>query len=141
MSYARPASKRSGTASSVVTAQPPAALGDARASRSRAAARTTRRDMKHLRARSLSIQRRRERVPCRWHPPCTSSRQHAMEAQMEERTTTTRRTTVVPDEVDEAGSTNINFDTNTGATTIQENDPAPRERVVRETTTEKTTRS
>ena len=60
---------------------------------------------------------------------------------MEERTTTTRRTTVVPDEVDEAGTTNINIDSNTGATTIQENDPAPRERVVRETTTEKTTRS
>lgn len=60
---------------------------------------------------------------------------------MEERTTTTRRTTVVPDEVDEAGSTNINIDTDTGATTIQQIDPAPREKVVRETTVERTTRT
>ena len=60
---------------------------------------------------------------------------------MEERTTTTRRTTVVPDEVDEGGSTNINIDANTGATTIQKNDPAPREKVVRETTVERTTRT
>lgn len=60
---------------------------------------------------------------------------------MEERTTTTRRTTVVPDEVDEAGTTNINIDTDTGATTIQQNDPAPREKVVRETTVERTTRT
>ncbi len=60
---------------------------------------------------------------------------------MEERTTTTRRTTVVPDEVDEAGSTNINIDSNTGATTVQRNEPATREKVVRETTVEKTTRT
>lgn len=60
---------------------------------------------------------------------------------MEERTTVERRTTVVPDEVDEGGSTNVNIDANTGATTIQHNDPAPREKVVRETTVEKTTRS
>ena len=60
---------------------------------------------------------------------------------MEERTTTTRRTTVVPDEADEGGSTNINIDPNTGATTVQRNEPAPREKVVRETTVEKTTRS
>jgi len=60
---------------------------------------------------------------------------------MEERTTVEKRTTVVPDEVDEGGSTNINIDSNTGATTIQKNDPAPREKVVRETTVEKTTRT
>jgi len=60
---------------------------------------------------------------------------------MEERTTVEKRTTVVPDEVDEGGSTNINIDSNTGATTIQQNDPAPREKVVRETTVEKTTRT
>lgn len=60
---------------------------------------------------------------------------------MEERTTTTRRTTVVPDEVDEAGTTNINIDSDTGATTVQHNDPAVREKVVRETTVERTTRS
>ena len=63
---------------------------------------------------------------------------------MEERTTVEKRTTIVADEVDEAaepGSTNINIDGNTGATTIQKNEPAPREKVVRETTVEKTTRS
>ena len=60
---------------------------------------------------------------------------------MEERTTTTRRTTVVPDEVDEGGSTNINIDADTGATNIQTNEPAPREKVVRETTVERTTRT
>ena len=60
---------------------------------------------------------------------------------MEERTTTTKRTTVVPEEVDEAGSTNINIDPNTGATTVQQNEPVTREKVVRETTVERTTRT
>src|SRR5688572_19717449 len=73
--------------------------------------------------------------------PARERRSDAMEAEMEERTTTTRRTTVVPDEVDEAGSTNINIASNTGATTIQRNEPPSRDTVVRETTVEKTTRS
>lgn len=61
---------------------------------------------------------------------------------MEERTTVERRTTVVPDHdvVEDAGSTNINVDTDTGATTIERNEPTTRETVVRETTTERTTR-
>ena len=59
---------------------------------------------------------------------------------MEERTTVERRTTVVPDPAaGEGGSTNINIDTNTGATTVQRNEPTTRETTVRETTVERTT--
>ncbi len=63
---------------------------------------------------------------------------------MEERTTVEKRTTVVPDPavtVETPGSTNINVDPTTGATTIQTNEPARRETTVTETTVEKTTRS
>ena len=61
---------------------------------------------------------------------------------MEERTTVEKRTTVVPDPavtVETPGSTNVNIDTDTGATTIQTNEPTRRETTVTETT-ERTTR-
>lgn len=63
---------------------------------------------------------------------------------MEERTTVEKRTTVVPDPavtVETPGSTNVNIDTDTGATTVQTNEPTGRETTVRETTVEKTTRT
>jgi hypothetical protein len=63
---------------------------------------------------------------------------------MEKRTTVERRTTVVPDPVDDvekAGSTNVNIDPNSGVTNIQRNEPERRETTVRETTVERTTRS
>jgi len=63
---------------------------------------------------------------------------------MEERNTVEKRTTVVPDPaapVETPGSTNVNIDPATGATTIQTNEPARRETTVTETTVEKTTRS
>ena len=60
---------------------------------------------------------------------------------MEERTTVEKRTTVVPEEPAEGGSTNINIDGKTGATTIQTNEPTPKHATVRETTVERTTRS
>lgn len=63
------------------------------------------------------------------------------EGQMEERTTVEKRTTVVPAEPDSAGTTNINIDGATGATTIEKSEPAPRQTTVRETTVERTTRS
>ncbi len=59
---------------------------------------------------------------------------------MEERTTVERRTTVIPDPagtVETPDSTNVNIDPDTGATTVQTNDPARRETTVRETTVEK----
>jgi len=62
---------------------------------------------------------------------------------MEERTTVEKRTTVVPDPavpVETPGSTNINVDTDTGATTVQANEPVRRETTVTETTIERTTR-
>lgn len=62
---------------------------------------------------------------------------------MEEKTTVEKRTTVVPDPAGtagDAGSTNINIDANTGATTVQRNEPAPRQTTVTETTVERTTR-
>lgn len=59
---------------------------------------------------------------------------------MDERTTVEKRTTVVSAEPAESGSTNVNIDTDTGATTIQTNEPAPRQ-TARETTVERTTRS
>ncbi len=59
---------------------------------------------------------------------------------MEERTTVEKRTTVVPDESEGAGTTNVNIDGTTGATTIETNGPAPRQTTVRETTVERTTR-
>ena len=59
---------------------------------------------------------------------------------MEERTTVEKRTTVIPADED-AGSTNINIDGTTGATTIEKNEPGPRQTTVRETTVERNTRS
>ena len=63
---------------------------------------------------------------------------------MEERTTVEKRTTVVPDPavtVETPGSTNINVDPATGATTIQTNEPARRETTITETTVETRTRT
>lgn len=61
---------------------------------------------------------------------------------MEERTTVEKRTTVVPAApVETPGSTNINIDPGTGATTIQTNEPSRRETTVTETTVERTTRT
>jgi len=63
---------------------------------------------------------------------------------MEERTTVEKRTTVVPDPpvtVETPGSTNINVDPATGATTVQTNEPARRETSVTETTVERRTRT
>ena len=59
---------------------------------------------------------------------------------MEERTTVEKRTRIVPD-AGAADSTNINIDANTGATTVETNEPAPRKTTVEETTVERTTRS
>lgn len=61
---------------------------------------------------------------------------------MDERTVE-KRTTVVPDPavpVETPGSTNVNIDTDTGATTVQTNEPARRETTVTETTVQRTTR-
>jgi hypothetical protein len=59
---------------------------------------------------------------------------------MEERTTIEKRTTVVPDPMTEVegGSVNVNVDGETGATTVQTDDPV-RKTVERETTTERDT--
>lgn len=58
---------------------------------------------------------------------------------MGEHTTVERRTTVVPEPAAE-GTTNVNIDANTGATTVQHDEPV-RETTVRETTVERTSRS
>lgn len=63
---------------------------------------------------------------------------------MEERTTVEKRTTVVPGPaltVETPGSTNINIDPATGATTIQTNEPVRRETTVTETIVERKTRA
>lgn len=59
---------------------------------------------------------------------------------MGEHTTVERRTTVVPEPAIE-GTTNVNIDANTGATTVQHEEPVTRETTVRETTVERTTRT
>ena len=61
---------------------------------------------------------------------------------MEERTTVEKRTTVVSDPADTVespGSTNVNIDTDTGATTVQTNEPVRPQTTIRDTTIEKRT--
>ena len=58
---------------------------------------------------------------------------------MEERTTVEKKTTVTPATAEPGATTNINVD-ESGATTVQTNDPAGSGATVRETTVERTTR-